>query len=118
MRWVLRDFEGVNFVSSLAEDDNPLVIITREDDTVGAREAYYRGQDFGWWESPGWDQALPWEPLRWIIGREGDLLVESVVLWGRVDLFPEEPEAVGEPESNLDTEESSPSFGEGVELEE
>jgi hypothetical protein len=116
MRWVLRDIQGISFVSSLGEDQNPVVIIAREDDSIGARQSYYRGQDFGWWESPAWGEALPWEPVRWIISREAVLYTEKVVLWARIDLFPEEPEAATE--SGLDAEETSPLLDEGVEIEE
>ncbi len=116
MRWVLRDTEGAVFVSSLGEDENPLVIITREDASVGERQEFYRGQDFGWWESPGWGGALPWEPLSWLVDRAGPVITEKVVLWARVDLFPEEPAGVEEQE--LDIEESSPSSDEGVDVEE
>jgi hypothetical protein len=115
MRWVLRDIEGLTFISSLGEEENPLVIITRDGDPIGARQAYYRGQDFGWWESPGWGGAIPWEPLRWIINRQGVVNTERVVLWARVDLFPEEPEAVEEPLLVPDTDFPSPSSDEGVE---
>ena len=116
MRWILRGIEGVTFVLSIGEDENPQVIIARDGDSVGSRQTYYRGQDFGWWESPGWGGALPWEPMRWVINREGATITEKVVLWARVDLFPEEPEAIDE--SVLDdrkSEKSSPSLDEGVE---
>jgi hypothetical protein len=115
MRWVLRDIEGLTFVSSMGEEENPLVIITRDSDPIGARQAYYRGQDFGWWESPGWGGAIPWEPLRWIVNRQGAVTIENVVLWARVDLFPEEPEEVEEPLSVPETDFPSPLSDEGVE---
>jgi len=108
MVWSLRGIEGVTFVSSIGEDENPLVIITRDSDSIGARQSYYRGQDFGWWESPGWGGALPWEPMRWIVNREGAINTQKVVLWARVDLFPAEPEEVEEPVLDSETEESSP----------
>jgi len=115
MRWVLRDIEGLTFVSSLGEEENPMVIITRDGDPIGARQAYYRGQDFGWWESPGWGGSIPWEPMRWIIDRKGAVITEKVVLWARVDLFPAEPETVEEPLLEPETDHSEPSSDEGVE---
>lgn len=114
MRWVLRKTEGAVFISSLSEDENPMVIVTREDASVGARQEYYRGQDFGWWESPGWGGALPWEPVSWLVNRDGVLITEKVVIWARVDLFPEEPAAVED--TNLD--ETSPLLDDGVDVEE
>ena len=117
IRWVLRDLPGVTYISSLGEDQNPLVVITRENDTIGSRQEFYRGQDFGWWESPGWGGGLPWETVGWIINREGPLLTEKVVLWARVDLFPEEPEEVEEADLDLRTEESLPLLDESVEEE-
>ncbi|MFN2151624.1 MAG: hypothetical protein ACK2T5_08515, partial [Anaerolineales bacterium] len=104
VRWVLRNTEGAVFVSSLGETDNPLVVITRESEPVGARRDYYRGQDFGWWETPGWGEALPWEPMKWLINREGAVEVEKIVLWARVDLFPEEPVGLdAEPAEDAET---------------
>ena len=114
MRWVFRDIEGSVFVSSLSEDENPLVVITREDTAVGARQEYYRGQDFGWWESPGWGGALPWEPIDWVVNRDGVLITEKVVLWARVDLFPEEPVQA----EDADETDTSPLSDDGVETEE
>jgi hypothetical protein len=118
MRWVLKNIEGAVFASSLGADENPLVVITREDDSVGSRQTYYRGQDFGWWESPGWGGALPWEPTLWVINRDGVVITEKVVLWARVDLFPEEPEAENEPSLESESEETSPLLDDGVEKEE
>jgi len=117
IRWALRDIQGTTFAASLGEDENPPVIITREGDTVGARQEYYRGQDFGWWESPGWEDSLPLESMRWVISREGPLITEKVVLWARVDLFPEEPETIEQPAPESETNESSPLVDEGVEEE-
>ncbi len=114
MWWVLRDMEGAIFVSSLSDDDNPLVVISREDVSIGSRQEYYRGQDFGWWESPGWGGALPWEPISWVVNRDGVLITEKLVLWARLDLFPEDPAS---PE-NTDIDETSPLLLEGVEVEE
>jgi hypothetical protein len=109
MRWALRNMEGTVFLPSLGETDNPLVVITRENEPVGARRDYYRGQDFGWWETPGWGEALPWEPMKWLINREGAVNVEKVVLWARVDLFPEEPVAVEDEVPSEDEVDLSPS---------
>lgn len=111
MRWVLRNTEGAEFVSSLGEDENPMVVIAREDASVGERQEYYRGQDFGWWESPGWGGGLPWEPINWVVSRTGVLITEEVVLWARVDLFPEEPEI----QEETSPDEASPLSGDGVE---
>jgi hypothetical protein len=113
MHWVLRNIEGAVFTTALGEDENPLVVITRENEPVGARGDSYRGQDFGWWETPGWGAALPWEPMKWLINREGAVNVEKVVLWARVDLFPEEP-IVAEDEDLIENEEDlSPPIQEG-----
>jgi hypothetical protein len=118
MRWVLRNTEGAVFVSSLGETDNPLVVITRENEPVGSRSDYYRGQDFGWWESPGWSGALPWEPLNWVVNRDGVVNVEKVVFWARVDLFPEEPVLTQDEEPILDEDNGPPLIDEGVDEEE
>jgi hypothetical protein len=118
MGWVLRNIQGVSYVKSLDSEAVPLIVITRDDGTTRPRQDIYRGQDFVWWESPGWGGALPWEPLNWLINRQAALIMEKVVIWARVDLFPEEPAASEEPATESDVEESSPLLGEGVEIEE
>jgi hypothetical protein len=118
MRWVLRNIQGVRYVSSLDTEATPLIVITRDDGSTRPRQDIYRGQDFGWWESPGWGGPIPWEPLQWLMNREAALITENVVLWARVDLFPEDPEGSDASETNLESEESSPLSDEGVEIEE
>jgi hypothetical protein len=115
MQWALRNFEGVTFASSIGSEDNPLIVITGEENRMESRHDTYRGQDFGWWITPTWGGVLPEETLNWIINRQGFTITQKVVLWARVDLFPEEPEAVEEPTSEIEGQEPSPLMDEGVE---
>ena len=52
--------------------------------------------------SPAWEGALPGEPMRWVINREGATTTEKVILWARLDLFPEEPETIEEPTQEIE----------------
>ena len=118
LRWVLRNITHVDYVTSLSPETTPLIVITRADDSSGLRQELYRGQDFGWWESPGWGGALPWEPIKWLTSRQAPTIVENVVLWARLDLFPEDLQTSKDAEPDLGIDESSPPADEGVDVEE
>ena len=114
LRWVLRNIEGVSYATGLSPDVAPLIVITRADDLAGVRQDLYRGQDFGWWDSPGWVGALPSEMIRWLTSRDAPVTTESVVLWARLDLFPDEPANPDEPVGELNVEDTSPPSDNGV----
>lgn len=119
LQWVLRDITGVSYVDSLDSDTTPSIVITRADDYSGLRQDLYRGQDFGWWDFPGWGGALPWEPIKWLTSREAVVVTEDVIVWVRLDLFPDDPVLSAEQqEAEFEVDESSPPSGEGVEIEE
>lgn len=88
LRWALRDFTNVRFVSEPAPDDLPSVVIAPASQQALALAASYRGQDFGWWVYPGWNGALPPDFIRWLTFREAPVLQEQVILWARADTFP------------------------------
>ena len=88
LQWALRNFTDVSFVSSLAADAYPTAIITLEDSVAPNQTASYRGQDFVWVESPGWEGALPPDWFRWMTSRQAPVWPESVIVWARADLFP------------------------------
>ncbi len=90
LRWLLRDFAGARFAESLAADEIPAVFITAVDQPEPAQAAGYRGQDFWWAHSPAWDSTLPENTLLWLTRRQSSVTVESLVLWARGDLFPDQ----------------------------
>jgi len=51
-------------------------------------EQLYRGQDFGWQQSPGWETALPPNVINWLINRNAPVVTDAIVIWARLDLFP------------------------------
>jgi hypothetical protein len=92
LKWTLRDFQDVTFVSQLDPNLLPSVIITPADVPEGAKlfqTTSYRGQDFVWSAYPGWSGALPPEWWKWITTRNAPELNESLVLWARSDFFSE-----------------------------
>lgn len=99
LKWVLRNYPEVRFVSKLDPNLLPSVIITPEDTAEGSdlsQTMAYRGQDFVWSAYPGWSGALPPEWWKWIITRQAPIHNESLVLWARSDFFPEQSK--GEPD--------------------
>jgi hypothetical protein len=85
LHWLLRDWE-VKEVNALSPADSPELVITPQGVELNL-SAYYRGEDFVWYQSPAWDEALPEEWLRWFIYHQMSQHKESLTLWARGDLF-------------------------------
>jgi hypothetical protein len=90
LRWLLRDFSDVTYVTRLDPKVLSTVIITPEDGSDLSQTMAYRGQDFLWTSHPGWAGALPPQWWQWATKRQAPVQFESLVLWARSDLFPEE----------------------------
>jgi hypothetical protein len=65
----------------------PSILITHQNGQQPAQAASYRGQDFDWWLSPGWNGAFPPNFIRWFVFRQAPVQPERVILWARADLF-------------------------------
>ncbi|MDP2976625.1 MAG: hypothetical protein Q8N45_10505, partial [Anaerolineales bacterium] len=85
LRWLLRDWE-VKETGALSPADSPSLVVTPQGMQVNLGAAY-RGQDFVWHQTPAWDLARPEDWLRWFVYRQMPQQTESIVLWGREDLF-------------------------------
>jgi len=48
----------------------------------------YRGQDFVWELSPGWQGAFPPDLINWLTFRAAPLAESQIILWARADIFP------------------------------
>lgn len=88
LRWALRGLPNVSFRTALGQGELPEAIITRQTEADLKLGSAYRGQDFVWWVHPVWDEWAAEEWLRWFLFRQGDGVPESIILWGRADLFP------------------------------
>jgi hypothetical protein len=88
IRWALRDLPNVRFQNGLSSEDLPEAIITHQDQAELSLGSAYRGQDFVWWVYPNWDawSAMDW--LKWLAFRQGGGATQTIILWGRGDLFP------------------------------
>ena len=89
LRWALRDFPRARFVPGLAANEAPSVVITLKNQETPVLAQAYRGQDFNWRVYPGWEGPLPPNAPAWLAFRQAPLLSEQVVLWARIDLFPD-----------------------------
>ncbi|MCJ7583600.1 MAG: hypothetical protein MUO30_02355 [Anaerolineales bacterium] len=85
LRWLLRDWE-VKEADALSPADSPALVIASQGMELNLSAAY-RGEDFVWYQSPNWDEALPEEWLRWFVYRQMPQQKESLTLWARGDLF-------------------------------
>jgi hypothetical protein len=97
LEWALREYD-VRMVKALAAEDQPPVVITTGEVTSLELTAGYRGQDFIWQQYPAWNRSLPDDWLRWLAFREAPLVSSNVILWGRIDIFPEGGPAAEAPE--------------------
>ncbi len=84
--WSLRTYNPT-VVTALDPASAPDVVVTSLRDDLGLAAAY-RGQDFAWRVSPIWD-AFPSDYLRWLAYRELPSSSETIILWVRLDLFPD-----------------------------
>ncbi|MHB8933866.1 MAG: hypothetical protein ACYC6H_10405, partial [Bellilinea sp.] len=86
LRWVLRDYQQVKFVTSSAPSSSPAVIITTDKPTPGLADTY-RGQDFVLRVKPVWQDMTFEDWLQWTAFKSVPLEKSTVVLWARADLF-------------------------------
>ena len=93
MRWILRDFSDVSYTTALAEAEFPLVVIAPQESEYAAWATAYRGQDFVWSRSPGWEGALPHAWVDWLIFRSAPVENETLILWARGDIFPDQAQS-------------------------
>jgi hypothetical protein len=116
LKWFLRNYPEVRFVSKLDPNQLPSVIITPEDTAAGSdlsQTMAYRGQDFVWSAYPGWSGALPPEWWKWITTRQAPIHNESLVLWARSDFFPEQSEGEPDPVTRVPADNDVTSLQEG-----
>jgi hypothetical protein len=88
LRWEMRNWSAARFMPSIPVGDLPSVIINEEDQPSPNLAIGYRGQDFPWWQTPGWEGVLPENWPRWLVFREAPMNPSNIILWARGDLFP------------------------------
>lgn len=86
LRWVLRDYQQVTYVTSSAPTSSPAMIITVEKPSPGLADTY-RGQDFVLQVKPVWQVMTFDDWLQWTAFKTVPLEKSTVVLWARADLF-------------------------------
>jgi len=90
LRWVLRDYPNVQFITSPRIEDLPSIVITQQEGDFPDLNAFYRGQDFVWWISMNWWDIILSNMTQWFTFRDAPVSNDYVILWARSDLFPEE----------------------------
>ncbi len=88
LQWALRHYPNTSYVSSLAATGSPPVVITLKGSQEPSLAEKYRGQDFVWSLSPGWQGAFPPDFIDWLTFRLAPLAQSQVILWARADIFP------------------------------
>lgn len=86
--WEMRNWDKAKFLPSIPIGELPSLIINSDDQPEPNLSLGYRGQDFVWWVTPGWEGALPANWPRWLVFRDAPQENRKIVLWARVDLFP------------------------------
>lgn len=88
LRWLLRDHPLEFAAAPPANEAVPLLITA---DTQPSLAADYRGQDFVWWETPDWANALPADWMHWYLFHQIGVQRQNILLWARSDLLFEAP---------------------------
>jgi len=88
LRWILRNFQKVRFVSAFPTTDQPPIIITWQTEEDLALSAAYRGQDFVFRTYPGWIGVAPSDFITWLTFRKTTTAHDKIILWARSDQFP------------------------------
>jgi hypothetical protein len=88
LKWALRNFHRVDYISKIGTDQMPEVILTDRSQNEPALQASYRGQELVWSKTALWHGVLPPNLLRWLTYRELPTSSNIVILWARSDLFP------------------------------
>lgn len=88
LRWALRNFSQVRYVSDLNAPDNPPVLITGGEPSDPTMMSGYVGQDFVLHTRVGWAGTLPDDWKTWLASREGPEDGESILVWVRRDAHP------------------------------
>jgi hypothetical protein len=90
LRWLLRNFNRVQFAPALPADASPAIVITQDQPDLGLAAAY-RGQSIVWKDDVFWNAMVPAEWFRWAVFRAIPVPARDsrrVILWARLDLFP------------------------------
>ena len=88
LKWILRNWKGVRFLSNPVSGELPSVIVNSGDQSSPSLSVAYRGQDFALWVYPAWEGALPPDWPRWLVFRDAPQKKEYIIMWVRGDLFP------------------------------
>ncbi len=87
LRWALRDYRQVQFVTTTASASAPALVITDDKPSPELAETY-RGQDFVLAVNPTWQMSFD-EWLQWVAFKTVPVSKTILVLWARTDLFPD-----------------------------
>ena len=87
LRWALRDYSQIKYVTSTASASSPAMLITGDKPSPELAETY-RGQDFVLEINPSWQMSFD-EWLQWAAYKKVPVSKTMVVLWARADLFPD-----------------------------
>lgn len=88
IRWILRNFEDVEYGAVTSDSASFPIILTREN-AIFPDAANYRGQTFIFSESYPLNDMTPVQWFRWITLREIPKQESNLVLWARSALFPD-----------------------------
>ena len=88
LQWALQRFPNTSYATALSSSQAPPVVITLKGAEAPILAQQYRGQDFVWTLSPGWQGAFPPDFINWLAFRTAPLNQIQVILWARADIFP------------------------------
>ncbi|MDH3944950.1 MAG: hypothetical protein OEV06_12720, partial [Anaerolineae bacterium] len=90
LHWELRHYPQVRFAASFPDDQSPAALLTDQTTDNPRLAAAYRGKAISILQTPLWAQMSASQWQRWMLFREISFQNESVILWVRSDVFPED----------------------------
>jgi hypothetical protein len=95
IKWVLRNWQQVNYTNEIPAGEQPAIILTPKDQTNLNNSQTYRGQEFAWEETQTWQGILPPDFPSWFAFHQAPHQTAAIILWARSDLFPSHPVVSG-----------------------
>ncbi len=90
LRWALRTLPNARYADYASGEGAPAIVITGLDTEQALPDSSYRGQSFAWRVYPYRLELSAHDWIYWFFFREAPTVSDQIILWGRLDVFPED----------------------------
>ncbi|MBN2499901.1 MAG: hypothetical protein JXB38_03980 [Anaerolineales bacterium] len=89
LRWALRMLPNARYADYVSGGEAPAIVITGLGTEQALPDSSYRGQSFAWLVYPYRLELSAHDWIYWFFFREAPTVSDQIILWGRLDVFPE-----------------------------